>query len=121
MNLCGRPPYQKGLKQPLSRGKARPPTKQEREYWERVRALGCIVGPLGCQGRITIHHCGTGAGGRKNHMKVIPLCEDMHHTGPDGVDGRHHGMSKKRWQEKYGSEDSLMQMVDRLLKLQEIL
>lgn len=113
MNLTKRPPYQKGMKR-KSRGKARPPTAIERRHWARVRALGCIVGPIGCKGYISIHHCGTGAGGRKNHKKVIPLCLDMHHIGPEGIDGKR--MSKRKWQEKYGTETILLTRVQRRLE-----
>lgn len=49
-------------------------------------------------------------------MKVIPLCLDMHHTGPEGVDGKR--MSKRDWQIKYGTEIALMKRVDRKLKSQ---
>ncbi len=113
MSLTGRAPYQKGTKH-KSAGKARPPTAAERRHWERVRSLGCIVGPNGCKGYTSIHHCGTGAGGRKDHMKVIGLCLDMHHIGPEGVDGKR--MSKRAWQEKFGTEDELIARTERLLR-----
>lgn len=116
MNLTGQPPYQKGTKPRRSRGKARPSNAEELRHWERVRTLGCIVGPIGCNFRnlpLTRHHCGTGAGGRKDHMKVIGLCWE-HHLGREGVDGKR--MSKKKWQEKYGTEEVLLKRVERRLK-----
>ena len=74
---------------------------------------GCIVaGSTPCEGRITIHHCGTGAGGRKDHKKVIPLCWG-HHQGPQGIDGKR--MSKRAWQEIYGSEEKLLKRLMRRL------
>lgn len=112
MNLCGLPPHQKGVRRPLSRGKARPANRFERKYWEIVRALGCIVARIGCKGYTTIHHCGTGAGGRKDHLKVIPLCVE-HHIGAEGIDGKR--MSKREWQDKYGTETKLLELVRRKL------
>lgn len=76
---------------------------------DRVAALGCIV----CRNLrlglgltpATIHHCGTHMGGGRNHMRVLPLCHE-HHQGKEGIDGKH--MSKRAWQEKYGTEDQLL-------------
>lgn len=114
MNLTGRPVYQKGQKGP--RRGARPPNAAERRHWDRVLQVPCIAGPAGCKGRLMIHHCGTGAGGRKDHMKVLPLCYG-HHQGPDGIDGREHGMSKKKWQAIHGTEDELLEKLNIMLKL----
>lgn len=89
------------------------PTKAQRKRWDEISLLGCVVGPSStCRGRTTIHHCGTGAGGRKNHDKVIPLCWE-HHLGDEGIDGGK--ISKRQWQAKYGSEVSLM------VKVQDVL
>lgn len=93
--------------------KARPANADERRTWERIIELGCIVGPSPhCQGRITIHHCGTGAGGRKDHKLVVGLCWG-HHLGPEGIDGKR--VSKRQWQEKYGTEIGLMVKTQELL------
>ena len=81
------------------------PTADQKRLWNALSELGCIVGPSAmCLGHTTIHHCGTGAGGRKNHDYVIPLCVN-HHTGPEGIDGG--VMSKKQWQLKYWPEHFL--------------
>jgi Recombination enhancement, RecA-dependent nuclease len=101
VNLTGRPVAPKGQNR-KSRGKARPASAAERRHWARVRAIGCIIGNLLCQGRTTIHHCGTRRGGRKDHMKVIPLCWE-HHLGGTGIDGKR--MSFAEWQEKFGTEE----------------
>lgn len=85
------------------------PTKAERERWGQVRDLGCIVRKHGgCSGRVTLHHCGTGMGRKKDHSKVIPLCW-MHHLGAEGVDGKK--ISKREWQRKYGTEKELLEKV----------
>ena len=112
MNITGRPVYIKGARK---QGK-NVVTVLIRRYWKAVAAVGCIVkGSTPCEGRITIHHCGTGAGGRKDHMKVIPLCW-MHHLGPHGIDGKR--MSKREWQDKYGTEIVLLKRLERYLKLE---
>lgn len=83
---------------------ANAPTKAQRQRWELIRALGCIV----CRAwAAEIHHCGTGAGGRKDHDKVIPLCVP-HHRGVFGI----HTIGRKRWRENYGSEEELMKQVE---------
>lgn len=113
MSLCGRPPYQKGS----SKKKSKDPTAEQRAQWEVIRELGCILRPMGvrhvCQGRITIHHLFTGAGGRKNHDLVAPLCVEMH-TGYNGIDGRRN-YSKKKWQEKFATEQQMFDKVNELL------
>lgn len=63
---------------------------------------------------MTVHHCFTGGGGRKDHTKTICLCWG-HHLGPEGIDGQR--MSKRQWQEKYGSEESLLAKTDQHLAL----
>jgi hypothetical protein len=93
MNLTGQPVYTKG-QQRKSRG--RPPNAAERTHWENIRRLGCSV----CRATDPeIHHCGTGGGGRKDHLKVIPLC-NFHHRGPQGI----HTLSRKVWEPLYGTE-----------------
>lgn len=84
------------------------PTKAQRKRWDKIAQLGCIVTSSHCMGRITIHHCGTGAGGRKDHDKVIPLCVE-HHLGSLGIDGQR--MSKREWQRRYGSEEELLKII----------
>ncbi len=78
------------------------PTKAQRKLWDALRELGCIVHACGAPPEI--HHCETGAGGRKDHDKVIPLCYH-HHRGTEGI----HTIGRKKWQAKYGTEKELMQ------------
>lgn len=82
------------------------PTKSEREYWQKLRDIGCII----CGSSPAIHHCGTGMGGRKDHRKVLPLCHH-HHQGPEGL----HTLSRRVWQAKYGTEDELMKLTHKRL------
>jgi hypothetical protein len=95
MNLTGQPVYAKGLKR---KSRSRPPNAAERKHWEQVRSLGCMA--KGCRSTAPeIHHCETGGGGRKDHMKVIGLCE-THHRGRLGI----HTISRRVWQEQFGTE-----------------
>lgn len=110
MNLTGRPVYKKG--QRLVK-RSNNPTKKDREYWGEIAALGCVVGPRGCSGRITIQHCDTGIGRRKDHKKVIPLCWG-HHLGKEGIDGKQ--ISKPAWESKHGTETILLMKLELLLR-----
>lgn len=80
------------------------PTKSDREYWHHVKYLGCIVKSYGNPPHI--HHAGTGMGGRKDHRKVLPLCH-YHHQGAQGI----HTLSRRVWQEIYGTEQELLKLV----------
>lgn len=102
MNLTGRPVYVKGQKR---KARSRSPNATELNHWTKVRSLGCQA--RGC-GRANpeIHHCGTGGGGRKDHMKVIGLCE-LHHRGEQGI----HTLSRRVWEPIFGSEAEHLERV----------
>jgi hypothetical protein len=102
MNLTGQTVYQK------TERSDRPPNAAEKRYWNRVLKLGCIIKPVGCKGRTTLHHTGTGAGGRKNHMLVLPLCWE-HHLGDDGINSLTGKISRREWEEKHGTETVLLE------------
>lgn len=113
MNLTNQPVYQKGKKLKSGR-EPRTGTKAGKLRMARVALLPCAVREHGgCGGRITVQHCGTGAGGRKDDMKTIPLCWE-HHLGKEGIDGKR--ISKREWQEKYGTEAELLEKTNQLLK-----
>lgn len=84
----------------------KPATEAECEHMRKVAELGCII----CEGEACVHHAETGGGGRKDHMKVIPLCL-RHHQGEDGI----HKIGRKAWQKKYGTEQYLLLAVKGLL------
>jgi len=86
------------------------PTKAQRERWGRIASLGCIVCGLPAQ----IHHCETSMGCRKNHDKVIPLCE-MHHVGHGYGVSLHDG--KAEFEARHGTEAALLEKVSRLVDL----
>lgn len=97
---------------------AKAPTAADRRRWSAITLKGCIVGILfgvhGCRGRNTVHHCGTGAGGRKKHWFTICLCVG-HHQGADGIDGKKN-FTKRTWQEHYDTETILFEKTEQLLK-----
>lgn len=101
-NLTQRPVYT-ARKQPN-----RAPNAEERALWHQLLKLPCAVKlfrPVTpCDGRMTIHHCGTGGGGRRNHELVLAICA-FHHFGAEGIDGKKY--SKRGWQDVYGSETEL--------------
>lgn len=94
------------------------PTAAQKRRFAAIVALGCIVGPsVYCEGRVTVHHCFTGGGGTKNHDLTIPLCWG-HHLGAEGIDGQK--LSKRQWQIRYSSENSLLEMTNGLLSSQSM-
>lgn len=75
-------------------------TKAEREHMRHVSYLGCVA----CLERgietpfVEIHHCGTGAGGSRNHMKVVPLCpEDHRWSNSVNKLGKYRSETEARW------------------------
>ena len=89
------------------------PTNQQRKQWEKIAELGCVVHVDfhgRCNSPAQIHHIDTGGGGRKNHDRVIPLCEN-HHTGLMGL----HKIGRKRWQNMFGTEQELFDKTQELL------
>jgi len=89
---------------------AKPATKAQRIRWEKIRLLGCII--HWCGRPALIHHCGTNAGGRKDHDKVIPLCHE-HHARESHVGI--HRMGHRAWEERFGTEEFHMDIVKELL------
>ncbi len=80
-------------------------TKAEKEHMAKVAGLGCcICGAV----MVHVHHAGTGMGGRRDHMKVLPLCYN-HHQGKQGI----HTLGRKVWGEKFGTEEYHLQQVER--------
>lgn len=89
--------------------KAKRASIAQRQRWERLRALQCVAqhtNPHRCRGYIQIHHCGTNAGGRKNHDKVIPLCKWLH----DEIAR----LSLRVWQRTWGTEAELLEIINKM-------
>jgi hypothetical protein len=111
----------KADKKPIAKRskKNKAPTKEQRQRWDEITQLGCPVNNWECTPRvITIHHCGTEAGGRKDHDKVIGLCFNHHLSKDYGIDGRGR-YSKITWQEHYNTEQYYLDKLEKLLELKK--
>lgn len=93
------------------------PTKSELAYWDRVATLGCIACRI--DGRynpvVSIHHC-DGRTKPGAHKKVLPLCAGHHQngTGNDKTMIAIHPF-KRRFENRYGTQEQLMEMRDHIL------
>ena len=86
---------------------------------DRVRDLGCIICRQQGKGRrpCEIHHV-YGKTKKDAHFKVLPLCFEHHRMGSDKEPISRHPY-KARFVAAYGTEESLLNLVDDLLKLDE--
>lgn len=90
----------------------KPATVAEREFMERVHALGCII--TGYYGRgLTIHHVRKN-GEKRNHYKILPLMDYLHliQTGNKrSIEG-----DKDGWEKRHGTQEELLiKVYERLL------
>tara|TARA_Y100001970_G_scaffold42194_1_gene52528 strand:+ start:1178 stop:1474 length:297 start_codon:yes stop_codon:yes gene_type:complete len=87
-------------------------TKAEKIHMDKVASLGCYC----CQRPAALHHIrnngkgNVGMGRRSSHYEVIPLCPD-HHQGKFSIH-----MSKKSFEEKFGTEKEILDNVLERLK-----
>ena len=105
--------------------KGRTPTKAEQEHMDRVRDLGCIICRQQGKGRrpCEIHHVFGKTKKAKgdfkgSHFYVLPLCFEHHRMGSDKEPISRHPY-KARFVATYGTEESLLNLVDELLELDE--
>lgn len=75
-------------------------TKAESAHMGGVASLGCLrCLELGYEDTpAEVHHCETGGGGRKNHMKVAGLCPE-HHRWKEAIDKQ--GKERRPIEAKY--------------------
>ena len=93
------------------------PTRKEKYYWGLLCSeVGCIV----CRtyhGNINTYCLPHHIDGRTKkgcHMNVIPLCSEHHDRHQkEGI----HFMSRKVWEEKYGKQEDLKAICDKLLEI----
>jgi acyl-CoA synthetase (AMP-forming)/AMP-acid ligase II len=94
-------------------------TKKESDHMNSVASLGCIA----CQiidipdSPACIHHVREHSG-RRDHFKTLPLCPPHHQTGEGGVTALH--KNKKAFENEFGTQEELLEMVDKLLSNQSI-
>jgi hypothetical protein len=88
------------------------PTVKQSEWFDKLREHGCIV----CGRKpVSIHHCFTGGGGRKDHDNVIPLCWYHHQNGSELEPSIHPW--RARFEELHGTEQELIDKCKELIKL----
>ena len=96
--------------------KGRSPNKAESKHMDDVSQLGCIVWRN--KGRLyvpcEIHHI-EGKTKQDAHFKVLPLCFEHHRMGSDKEPISRHPY-KARFVKAYGTEQELLEQVDKLLK-----
>ncbi len=92
----------------------KPMTKAQKLHADRVAQVGCIA----CYNLrwidtpAEIHHL-FGGGRVRKHENIIPLCDRHHRNGGYGV-AIHAG--RKEWENRYGTQDQLLEQVQELLK-----
>ena len=93
-------------------GRQRPgktaPTVEERAWLDWIVAYGCVACRIDGLGVVppAVHHMLFG-GRRMGHLFSLPLCQPGHHMdGGTGMVSRHPW--KARFEERYGSEESLL-------------
>ena len=96
--------------------KGRNPNKAESKHMDRVSQLGCIV----CrnQGRFYVpvrFITSKGKPKKDSHFKVLPLCFEHHRMGSDKEPISRHPY-KARFVKAYGTEQELLEQVNKLLK-----
>ena len=94
-----------------------PPTKAEKQHWDKVAQLGCIAcridgyrNPL-----VSIHHI-DGRAKKGAHMKVLPLCAGHHQNGT-GNDKNMIAVHpyKARFEAEYGKQEELLAKVMKMI------
>ena len=85
-------------------------TPEQQAHILAVKGLPCTV--CGKAAPSEAHHCGTGMGRRKDHAKVIPVCQDCHISRPGGECL----LSRREWEREYGTEDYHLQKTEIFLQ-----
>ena len=95
------------------------PTASEKKYWD---LLANIVGCCACRldghinHHVSIHHT-DGRTKPGSHMKVLPLCDRHHQTGGEQAPAIHPWSA--RFYEKYGTQELLIELCNKILKHHE--
>jgi len=94
--------------------KGRNPTASESRHMDSVSQLGCIVCyKQGLNSPAEIHHT-QGKTKQDSHYKVLPLCYE-HHRGGNGEEPISRHPWKRRFENEYGKERELLELVEELL------
>ena len=90
-------------------------TRAEKKYWDLLaQEVGCIACRLdgNINTHVSVHHC-HGRTKQGAHMQVLPLCGSHHQTGGEDVPSIHPW--KARFEQKYGTQEELMQLCRSIL------
>lgn len=84
-------------------------TKTEKRWLDAICQLGCIVCLLFLRvfSPAEAHHMLSG-GRRRGHLFTIPLCPAHHRWGMDDDQATSRGQCRRRFEERYGTEESLL-------------
>lgn len=95
------------------------PTRAEKLLWSQLVNLGCIACRL--DGRlntfVSIHHI-DGRTKPGSHSKVLPLCAEHHQTGGEDAPAIHPW--KRRFEEKYGTQEHLLELCLKIIKENDV-
>ena len=97
--------------------KGRNPTAAEKRFHNEIVQLGCIACWLdGNHNPVTSIHHMEGRTKPGAHMQVLPLCAGHHQdgTGIPGLIAVHPW--KRRFEDKYGTQEELLELCHELLK-----
>lgn len=79
-------------------------TKAQKEHYDKVARLGCILCRHLELGETPPHLHHIRRAGKRDNAPVVPLCPS-HHTGDAGI----HGLGRKAFEKKYGlTEEDLL-------------
>lgn len=85
---------------------------KEKKHLDAVSQLPCLVcGAV----PVELHHTVRLAKKKRDHMEVLPLCV-FHHRGVFSIH-----MARKSFRAQYGTEEELLQQVERMLELRRTL
>jgi hypothetical protein len=89
--------------------KSKTATAEEKRWMDAITEMGCIIckRELGVVSPPEIHHL-NGKVKKGCHLQSIPLCYRHHREGSDNALYTSRHPSKKRFEERYGTEESLL-------------
>lgn len=92
-------------------------TKAESAWMDSICQLGCIVCLLfkGVVSPAEPHHMLRG-GRRRGHLFTIPLCPLHHRSGRNDDEVVSRDQNQRRFEKRYGTEDSLLAKTRELVK-----
>lgn len=96
-------------------------TKAERAWCDAITRLGCIVCLIEGRGATPAepHHMLSG-GRRMGHLFTIPLCYQHHRAGRDDAEVTSRDHNQRRFEARYGTEQSLLEKTRELVQCESL-